>query len=163
MRRAGRVGWLRIIALCIVVLLGAVWGASTSDGPWGPLPGGRLHGADEPCAGVAWRDYAAVEEWEVEVRPERPRSVTTWSVVHDDTLFLPADFLTPVKRWPHQVAADPRIRLRAGARIFRCRAVRVFDTALIAVLRIQIAAKYRLASDGVAARTQVWWFRVTPR
>jgi hypothetical protein len=89
--------------------------------------------------------------------------VTTWSVVWNGELFLPADFLTPWKRWPHQVLEDDRIRLRVGAEIFTCRAERVDDEALIERLRRAAAAKYDLESDGRAARAEVWWFRARPR
>lgn len=143
---------------------GGAWLATAlMGGPWGMVPGGRLRGPATPCNGIRWEAFAEAREVEVEVRPERPRSVTTWSVVHGGALYLPADFLTPWKRWPHQVEADERIRLRVGDGIFECRAERVRDEAVIEALRAAAAAKYELAPDGRAARAQVWWFRVAPR
>ena len=155
---------LAVVALGLVAAAaGAGWlWSRTLDGPWGMLPGGRLEGAAEPCRS-GWDAIADLPEIEVEVRPAAPRSVTTWSVVHDGALFVPADFLTPWKRWPHQVLEDDRVRLRAGGRIFECRAERVEDADLIERLRSAIAAKYDIDPDGRAAEVEVWWFRVRPR
>lgn len=148
------------LALASVVLLAS---ARRMDGPWGMLPGGPFRGADEPCAAATWRELAAVEELQVEVFPKRPRSVTTWGVVHQGELFVPADFLTPFKRWPHLVTRDRRIRVRVRERIFRCSAERVIDTATLGVLRHAAAEKYGLEPDGLAAKSEVWWFQVAPR
>jgi hypothetical protein len=133
------------------------------DGPWGMLPGGRLAGPSAACGTVPWEEFASTRELELEVRPSNPRSLTTWSIVHDGELFVPADFLTPWKRWPHQVLDDDRIRLRLGAEIFECRAERVTDETKIAQLRLSIADKYDLQPDGREATIEVWWFRVRPR
>ena len=133
------------------------------DGPWGMLPGGRLEGPAVGCETARWEEFAATRELELEVRPASPRSMTTWSVVHEGELFVPADFLTPWKRWPHQVLNDDQVRLRLEGRIFECRAERVADAEQIEQLRLAIAAKYDLQADGRAARIEVWWFRVLPR
>jgi len=154
-----------------VLLLGIAGGAISGgwlvagrlDGPWGMLPGGAFDAPGLPCESAVWDRFAAVREVEVEVRPRRPRSVTTWSVVHEGVLFLPADFLTPWKRWPQQVLRDDRIRLRVDGRVYACRAERVDDEDLIRDLRRMAAAKYGLEPEGRAARAEVWWFRVGPR
>ena len=133
------------------------------DGPWGMVPGGRLEGPSVGCEAARWDEFASTRELELEVRPSRPRSLTTWSVVHDGELFVPADFLTPWKRWPHQVLEDGRIRLRLGGEIYECRAERVADEERIGRLRRAIAEKYALQADGRAATIDVWWFRIRPR
>ena len=160
-RTATRVsrGRSRAYVAC-ALLLGA---CSLGDGPWGMIPGGGFLGPSEPCEAARWGDYAELEELQVEVRPGAPRSVTTWSVVYAGQLFVPADFLLPGKRWPHQVEVDDRVRLRARGRIFECRAERVRDAALIEALRRAVAAKYALESDGMAAGAEVWWFRMVDR
>lgn len=104
-----------------------------------------------------------VEEWSLEVSPERPRSVTTWWVLHDGEAFVPADFLTPFKQWPHRVMAEPRVRVRLAGTIYRCRAERVHDPDTIRALRRAAAAKYELDPERLAARSEVWWFRIRPR
>lgn len=146
-----------------LVVAGALGATRWLDGPLGMLPGGQLQGGSQPCRESGWDAFAGVEEIELEVRPGRPRSLRTWAVVHHGELFVPADFLTPWKRWPHQVIADPRIRLRIGDAIFACVARRVLDPEEIQALRRAIAAKYQLREDGRAARVEVWWFQVHPR
>lgn len=132
------------------------------DGPVGPLPGGRLRGEDAPCP-VDWRERSTEREVELEVAPEAPRSVRIWNVVESGRLYVPGDFLTPGKRWPHQVIADPRVRLRIAGELFRCEARRVSDPARIDTLRREAARKYALEPDGWAARSEVWWFELQPR
>lgn len=161
MRRARR-------AIVAIALTSAVAGAGwivlgTLDGPWGMLPGGAFQGPALPCEAARWEQWGDVPEVELEVRPVSPRSMTTWSVVYQGNLFVPADFLSPWKRWPHQVLEDSRVRLRIDNRIFECRAERAVDEALIGELRREAATKYDLDLDGPAARTEVWWFRMARR
>jgi hypothetical protein len=141
----------------------ALVAARIADGPLGPLPGGRLRGAEQPCPAQGFAGHAAARSSELEVRPERPRSVRTWNVVVDDRLYLPADFLTPWKRWPYQVQRDPRVRLRIDGDLYACRAVRVLDPDELARVRAAAAAKYAIGPDDRSARTEIWWFRLEPR
>jgi len=148
----------------VVLLSCAAWLATRRlDGPWGMVPGGAFSQQAEACGPASWERFADVREVELEVSPERPRSMTTWSVVHDGRLFIPADFLTPWKRWPARVLADARVRLRVGDRVFACRADRVSEPALVEELRRTIAAKYEIDPEGRAGRVEVWWFRLGPR
>jgi hypothetical protein len=150
--RTGR----RLLALSL-----CIW-ACACDGPIGPLPGGRLRGEEEPCPGD-WTAFASEREVELEVSPDSPRSVRIWNVVQDGRLFVPGDFLTPIKRWPHQVVVDPRVRVRIAGELYRCTARRVSDSTLIDSLRRETARKYALEPDGWAARSEVWWFELVPR
>ena len=129
-------------------------------GPLGPLPGGRLSGAEVACPSAFPAD---VREIEIEVRPDDPYSVTTWNVVQGGRLHIPADFLNPVKRWPYYLKADPRIRIRTGALVYACRATRIEDPEVIDALRLAAARKYEIDPEGAAASTEVWWFRVSRR
>ncbi|MEZ4278266.1 MAG: hypothetical protein R3F21_01460 [Myxococcota bacterium] len=132
------------------------------DGPVGPLPGGRLAGPDTACP-VEWQALAGEREVELELMPDAPRSVRIWNVVVAGRLFVPGDFLTPIKRWPQQVVADPRVRIRIAGRIHRCLAQRVEDPELIEGLRRAAAEKYELEPDGWAAQSEIWWFELRPR
>lgn len=137
-----------------------------AGGPLGPLPGGRLAGPEAPCPDPARGgfDFArGVRQVQVEVRPGRPRSVTTWALVREGALYVPADWLTPWKTWPHLALEDPRVRVRIDGRVYACRATRVRDAEAIARLRRQAAAKYDVDPRGRAAQVQVWWFRLGPR
>jgi hypothetical protein len=149
---AGRV--LLALSLCAWVC--------ACDGPIGPLPGGRLRGEESPCPDD-FRAFASEREVELEISPDAPRSVRIWNVVQDGRLFVPGDFLTPIKRWPHQVMLDSRVRVRIAGKLFRCTARRLGDAALIDSLRRETARKYALEPDGWAARSEVWWFELVPR
>ncbi len=152
-------GTAGLAALAAAVVVTLPW---WTEGPLGPLPGGRLAGPEARCPddfGFA-RDVRQVA---LEVDPEAPRSVTTWAVVHGGALIVPADFLTPWKRWPQRVEADPRVRVRVEGRVFRCRAERVRDAATIEALRRATARKYDVAPDGWAAGSEIWWYRLVPR
>lgn len=145
-------------------LVALAWsGTRLLDGPFGPWPGGRLRGSSQPCEAADWSALTDFRELEIEVWPESPRSLTTWGVVHEGELFVPADFLTPWKRWPQQVTIDSRIRVRVDHSIFDCAAHRVTDTGRIEALRRAIASKYELSPHGRAAQVDVWWFAVGPR
>ncbi len=146
-----------------VAAIGGWLATGLLDGPWGMIPGGPFSEESEPCTTAEWGTYARVREVAVEVWPPTPRSVTTWTVVYEGELFLPADFLTPWKRWPHQVMEDDRVRVRVEGSVFACRAERVEDKEAIRELRLIAARKYDLDPQGMAAQTEVWWFRVRPR
>jgi hypothetical protein len=82
--------------------------------------------------------------------------------VYQGGLYVAADFLNPLKRWPYLVLADPVVAVRAGDRRYRCAAVRIQDPGLVAALRQAFAQKYALTRDGFAANTTVWFFRLDP-
>jgi hypothetical protein len=134
------------------------------DGPLGPLPGGALvRGPYSEDPKPQWEAAGIGETIELEVRPKKPWSVTTWAVVAGGSLYVAADFLNPLKRWPYLVLADPAVVVRAAGRRYRCTAVRVEDPALVADLRQAFARKYALRPDGLAAHTTVWFFRLEPK
>jgi hypothetical protein len=170
---------VRIAASLALVLVAAalvvVAFARFHDGPLGPLPGGALRTGGLARVPEDWSPWAGVPTLELETRPDSPWSVTTWFVVEGGKLYASADFLNPGKRWPHFVQTDPRVIVRlddgsgAGATgrtsllRFECRAVRVEEPSTVAALRKAFARKYDIAPDGIAARTQVWFFRLDPR
>lgn len=136
---------------------------TVSGGPLGMFPGGALAGRPADGAEPPLALMAAAEEIQLELLPERPRSVTTWVVAHEGGVYVPADFLTPLKRWPYQVQGDDRVVLRLEETLYPRRAVRVTDEATIAALREAFARKYAIDREGMAARSEVWFFRMEPR
>ncbi|HME69590.1 MAG TPA: hypothetical protein VKM54_06945 [Myxococcota bacterium] len=147
--------------------LGALGGLSAlrlHDGPLGPLPGGALvRGTLSEDQKPRWEAAGIGPTIELEVRPGAPWSVTTWAVVYEGDLYVAADFLNPLKRWPYFVLKDPAVVVRATGRRYRCSAVRVEDPGLVAALRQAFARKYALTPDGFAAHTSLWFFRLEPR
>jgi hypothetical protein len=134
------------------------------DGPLGPLPGGALvRGTLSEDPKPHWEAAGIGQTIELEVRPKAPWSVTTWAVVYDGDLYVAADFLNPIKRWPYFALEDPSVEVRAAGQRYRCSAVRVEEPGRIAALRLAFARKYALPPDGFAAHTAVWFFRLEPR
>lgn len=166
-RSRSRARWPRRLLLALVAL-GVAAGvlrvvARFSGGPLGPVPGGPLAGPLAADQDPDWSFTDEIETIQVEVSPDDPLSVTTWVVAHDGALYVTADFINPFKRWPHLALADPRVRLRIAGQIYERRAVRVRDPDEIARLRHAVAAKYGVDPDGLAARVEVWFFRMEPR
>jgi hypothetical protein len=153
---------LRCLFFPLVLLVPGL-SLTACDGPVGPIPGGRLRGADQPCPSAWAAALASEREVELEVDPLAPRSVRIWNLLVGERLFVPGDFLTPIKTWPHRVMADPRVRIRIAGELYRCAARRVVDGAEIEMLRRETGRKYRLEADGWAARSEVWWFELVPR
>lgn len=153
----------RALALGLVVLAALLFAAPFLDGPWGPLPGGALRAGPEADVPARWPGGAVGETVEIETRPAHPWSVTTWAVVVDDVLYVSADFLNPGKRWPYAVLDDPRVVVRVAGVRYVAQATLVRDAAVVARVREAFGRKYRLAPDGLAARADVWFFRIGPR
>lgn len=153
----------RALALAGVALAALLFAAPFFDGPFGPLPGGAFRAGPEADLPARWPEGSVGATVEIETHPARPWSVTTWAVVLDDALYVPADFLNPLKRWPFFVLEDPRVRVRVAGVRYAGRATLVRDDATVARLREAIGRKYRVAPDGLAARTEVWFFRIGSR
>lgn len=161
MRRLAR-ALARALALGLVALAALLFASPFFDGPWGPVPGGALRAGPLVDLPARWPEDAVGETVEIETRPAKPWSVTTWAAVMDGALYVSADFLNPVKRWPFFVLDDSRVRLRVGGVRYAARATLVRDAAVVARLREAFVRKYAIAPDGLAARTQVWFFRIEP-
>jgi hypothetical protein len=134
------------------------------DGPLGPLPGGAfVRGTLSQEPKPRWEAAGIGPTLELQVRPGAPWSVTTWAVVYEGELYVAADFLNPLKRWPYFVLENPAVEVRAAGRRYPCVAARVEDPGLVAALREAFARKYRLSEDGLAAHSVVWFFRLEAR
>lgn len=134
-----------------------------TGGPIGMIPGGRLRGEYAAQQDPDWGFTEDVETIAVEVNPSNPLSVTTWVFAHEGELYVAADFFNPFKRWPRLALEDPRVRLRIEGQLYDRTAVRVTDPVLIEELRRAIGEKYDVDPDGLAARVDVWFFRMEPR
>ena len=125
------------IAIAIAIELAT----SAAGGPIGPIPGGTLRGAVAVESRPKLADVESESVVAIEVRGARPRSVTTWMVVHGGELYVPADFMLPFKRWPDTVLEDERIVIRIRGLLYPARAVRVTAPELVAELRRVVARK----------------------
>jgi hypothetical protein len=145
--------------LAVVVLLFAVaLGARFADGPIGLFPGGALHGPIEDAPVRDWSFAADHRTLELQVDPTRPRSVTTWLLVHDGVLYVPSGFAAQ-KTWPGLAVRDPHVVVRIDGRLYPCRARRVEEPALRVELLAALAQKYELGEVGDTAEG-TWLFEL---
>jgi len=150
----------RILALGVTVGLSLL-----GNGPCGPLPGGRLDGE---VVDQAVHDWSFVDDYrhcQLEVRPEKPHSVTTYCFAAGDVLYVPA-IMGDGKQWTKMAIAEPQARIRVGGRIYPVLLERVLDPA---ELRAAAEAGYRRQNDGedpppkFEQKADRWYFRVTSR
>jgi hypothetical protein len=99
----------------------------------------------------------------VESRPDDPHSVTTICIVHNGTLYIPAQSGS-TKKWPQYVLDDPRVRIKIGDKVYPVKATRELGLSVDEIVS-SAAAKYpRSAEMEPEDRpTDVWLFRISQR
>lgn len=150
---SGVLRWLAMtFGLLVVAILGVAFAARYHDGPLGPIPGGPLRAGELVADSIDdWTFAADIQEIELEVNPESPRSITVWCLVHEGQLYIPAA-QAERKRWPGQVVADARLRVRIDRKLYNRRATRITDPALAEVLTAALVEKYGVeAGEGYYA------------
>lgn len=116
--RAARVPLARSTALVtaiVIPLLAVAHLLSFSrfgDGPFGPVPGGPF-AASAAEAPLEWSPSNSLLTLELEVDRERPRTLETVFLVHDESLYVAAN-MPEHKRWPRVVRDQRRVRVRLG-------------------------------------------------
>jgi hypothetical protein len=155
------VRWIGALLLLLVVVAGTLYARRTN--PIGPIAGRQLAGevVAEPVSDWSFaKDERTIA---IETRPASPYSVTTWSFVYEGQLYVPAS-AGSTKSWTHYAAADPRVRVKIGDKIYPGIATRVTDASLREPLREVARTKYDLAQFGNAGPSDVWLFRIeSPR
>ncbi len=147
-------------ALVAVVLLLDTFGGYFLDGPIGPIPGGRLQGAVTSESNPDWSTLEKVIE--LEVRPEKPWSLSVWNAVVDGELYVPSA-KGEKRRWTQVALKDPRVRVRTGGRIYEQKIVRLTDPELSEQVRGVLAERYELSRDSTAEDDGLWLFHITSR
>lgn len=138
-------------------------------GPIGPFPGGALDGPVGPAVVSDWSFADAVENAQLETRPDDPHSVNTWFGAVGERLYVPTSMILGPKQpsgrsWVEHVAADDRVRIRLGEQVFERRARRVEqDSDEYEAARLAIEARYDLAVADRDPERTVWLFRLEPR
>jgi hypothetical protein len=154
--------WLGAIVVSLVVgiLLMDTFGGYLFDGPIGPIPGGAFQGS---VSAELNPDWSGVEEViELEIRPTKPWSLSTWAAVVDGELYVPSA-KGAQRRWPKVVLDDPRIRLRSGGKIYERRLERVTDEELMVRIRTRLGERYELDGDPTETDDGLWIFHVVAR
>ena len=123
-------------------------------GPCGPIPGGALRGEIDPRAVSDWSRANDVRYCQLEVGPERPRSMTVNCMSWDARLFVSCSQCAK-KRWAKTVAGDPRGRVRVGERVHPVTIRRVTEPdELVAVWR---ARARKVGGDDTSDPKEGWW------
>ena len=149
-------------AAILVTAFATGFAARFADGPLGPFPGGAIRSGewvrDTP---VDWDSFADIREVQFGLL-EPPRSRTTWFLVRDGKPYVPCAFpnFTLLKKWPHEVQADPRVVLRIDGRRYRRRAIRVMDPEEYAEL--VTLAKQKYGEFDSSDPDDLWYFRLDP-
>ena len=98
----------------------------------------------------------------LEVRPSDPYSLYIRAYQHKGVLYL--NSISPENRWTQFLLEEPNLRLKVENKIYKVRATRVEDPAL--VNEIQEAREQmspRLRERTPEERAQNWYFRVDSR
>ncbi len=118
--------------VCVIVCVFAIaLATSACVDPKEQRPGLRLSGEVVERETSDWSFVASEQTIFVETRTWYliPHSVTTVYRVHDGELYVPARD-PETKRWPKNVASDPRVRLEIAGRVYERKAVLITDTAI---------------------------------
>jgi hypothetical protein len=147
------------VGLVLVVVILLISYLNRSD-PWNQLPGKRITGEEVTEPVDDWSFMEESTRVTLEVRPSDPYSVDIRSFMHKGVLYL--NSITPENRWTQFLIEDPNLRLKVGNKIYKVRATRVEDQAL--VNEIQKARE----RPGRPERTpeekaRNWYFRVDSR
>jgi hypothetical protein len=156
------VGWIPrgLVAAVAVVLLLDTFGGSLFDGPLGPIPGGALQGPVDPDQDPDWSNLEEVVE--LEIRPEKPWSLSVWNVVVDGELYVPSA-MGARRRWTAVAIEEPLVRLRTHGRIYERRIEKVEDPELRRRIGAAVAQRYGFDPPASGEGDTTWYFHLAPR
>ena len=151
--------WIGLVVAALLLAIAALFGvARFLDGPLGPIPGGPIRGEASTEDPAHWSFAGGESTLELEVGV---RSVTVWFVTYQNVLYVAAAEAAR-KKWPAEVVADPRVRIRVAGRIYDRKLVRIDDEALRSAVGRTFEARYQTTLTP-EAKARVWVFRVDPR
>lgn len=160
LRRIVRVGVISV-ALGAVAFLVAIIAGHFADGPLEMIPGGRLSGEVLRGPEPDWSFARDLDTIELQISSSPPRSVLTGVVVHEGALYVPVT-LSPLKRWPAVVSANPLVRARIEGRVFERQAVPVTDPKRLQELISVGQAKYGPPFHATWVAPFTRYFRLDP-
>jgi len=149
------------VALALIVMTLLVVYLNRTD-PWAQLPGKRITGEEVTERIEDWSFMEPSTRVILEVRPSDPYSLYIRAYQHKGVLYL--NSISPENRWTQFLLEDPNLRLKVESKIYKVRATRVEDLAL--VNEIQEAREQmspRLRERTPEERAQNWYFRVDSR
>ena len=146
------------VALVLIVVTLLVVYLNRTD-PWAQLPGKRITGEEVTERIDDWSFMESSTRVILEVRPSDPYSLYIRAYQHKGVLYL--NSISPENRWTQFLLEDPNLRLKVKNKIYKVRATRVEDPAV--VNEIQQAREQmspRLRERTPEERAQNWYFRV---
>lgn len=129
-------------------------------GPLAWIPGGELSGAPKP-APSDWGFSDTVETVQLETRPDNPYSVNIWGVGIGSRFYVAAS--SRESTWAENIAADRRVRLRAGADLFELRAIATEDPGEVDAFVAALERKYDYEFGPELRGGKAVLFRLEPR
>ncbi len=149
------------VGLALIVMTFLVLYLNRSD-PWAQLPGKRITGEEATERIDDWSFMERSTRVILEVRPSDPYSLYIRAYLHEGVLYL--NSISPENRWTRFLLEDPNLRLKVKNKIYKVRATRVEDPALVN----EIHKAREQMSPGLLERTpeeraQNWYFRVDSR
>ncbi|MCH7803292.1 MAG: hypothetical protein IH937_04345 [Acidobacteria bacterium] len=151
---------IAVVLVLIMMTLLVVY-LNRSD-PWAQIPGKRITGEEATERMDDWSFMEPSTRVILEVRPSNPYSLYIRAYQHKGVLYL--NSISPENRWTQFLLEDPNLRLKVKNKIYKVRATRVEDPAL--VNEIQEAREQmspRLKERTPEERAQNWYFRVDSR
>ncbi len=149
------------VGLALIVMTLLVVYLNRTD-PWAQLPGKRITGEEATERIEDWSFMEPSTRVILEVRPSDPYSLYIRAYQHKGVLYL--NSISPENRWTQFLLEDPNLRLKVENEIYKVRATRVEDPAL--VTEIQKASEQlspRLRERTPEERAQNWYFQVDSR
>ena len=140
------------------------------DGPLGIVAGGPLTSGELVASqGLDFSFAKEIDTIEFQLL-DPPRSRTTWVILYNESLFVPAGFMKlPIwKQWPHEAVEDGRAIVRIQGVRYPFRLERVTDRKTWQKVGQLAAKKYDLGDldiEGEASAErwdEFWVFRLTP-
>ncbi len=151
---------IAVVLVLIMMTLLVVY-LNRSD-PWAQIPGKRITGEEATERIDDWSFMEPSTRVILEVRPSNPYSLYIRAYQHKGVLYL--NSISPENRWTQFLLEDSNLRLKVKNKIYKVRATRVEDPAL--VNEIQEAREQmspRLKERTPEERAQNWYFRVDSR
>lgn len=150
-----------IIVLALPLLLGI--GPCSSGPSWlERLPGGVLEGEVVTQPVTDWSFVADVGLCQLESRPEFPHSISLNCFNEGPDLYVGCSRCEG-KTWSTYVAADPRVRIRVGEKVYAVTAKRVTDADAMLLPWQSRWLKTRGSTDAPEIPGHYWLYHLTSR
>ncbi len=148
--------WAVVAVVATFVAVGVA--ARFADGPIALFPGGPFQSGEVVTdSHVDWSFAKDLPEMELE---SDGRSRTTWLLVHEGELYVPASInFPPLKSWHLRALEDPRAVVRIAGKRYPRELHRVEEPVLLEALRAIAREKYR-PPPGSSGPEDVWIFHL---